>query len=296
MDPFKGSEPENPIATCLSMLSLRRFSACRDFAQRLPPTDTVARVLAIAEVLSAADFYSVLQLHPSDGANRDLVRRQYAKMALLLDPTSPDKFPFSDEALARVQEAWHMLSRPERRALYDREHPVPVAATFWSACPYCWNLFEYEKKYEDCALLCQICRKAFQGVAVIPPTMVGDAVVEGEELRQYYSCEASVPLRYYEVKEEIKGSNVFGEQNAASFVDLSDDDNEGFVMRNEGLRGNGEKRRMRVKTVAKKVSGNRARRPLDSDSDLDFHLGEEDDELEFTEGDDDVFVGVRFRK
>jgi len=126
--------------------------------------------------------------------------------------------------------------------------------------------------------------------------MVGDAVVEGEELRQYYSCEASVPLRYYEVKEEIKGSNVFGEQNAASLVYLSDDDNEGFAMRNEGLRGNGEKRRMRVKTVAKKVSGNRARRPLDSDSDLDFDLGEGDDELEFTEGDDDVFVGVRSRK
>jgi len=121
-------------------------------------------------------------------------------------------------------------------------------------------------------------------------------VVEGEELRQYYSCEASVPLRYYEVKEEIKGSNVFGEQNAASLVYLSDDDNEGFAMRNEGLRGNGEKRRMRVKTVAKKVSGNRARRPLDSDSDLDFDLGEGDDELEFTEGDDDVFVGVRSRK
>lgn len=131
---------------------------------------------------------------------------------------------------------------------------------------------------------------------MVPPKMVGDAVVEGEELRQYYSCEASVPLRYYEVKEEIKGSNVFGEQNAASLVYLSDDDNEGFAMRNEGLRGNGEKRRMRVKTVAKKVSGNRARRPLDSDSDLDFDLGEGDDELEFTEGDDDVFVGVRSRK
>jgi len=291
------------MATCLSLLSLRRFSACCDFARSLPPTDTVARVLAIANILSAADFYSVLQLDPSDCANRDLARRQYAKLALLLDPTSPDKFPFSDEALARVQEAWHVLSRPERRALYDREHPFSAAVTFWSVCPYCWNLFEYEKKYEDCALWCQVCGKAFQGVAVIPPSMVGEAVVEGEELRQYYSCEASVPLRYYEVKEEIKGSNTFGEQNAAfseqsapSFVYISDDDNEGFVPGNEGLQGNGEKRRMSVKTVAKKGSGNRRRRPLASDSDLDFDLDEEDDELEFTEGDDDVFVGVRFRK
>ena len=101
------------------------------------------------------------------------------------------------------------------------------------------------------------------------------------------------------MKEKIKSSNVFGEQNAASFVYLSDDDdddNEGFVMRNEGLQGNGEKRRMRMKTVAKKGSRKTTRRPPDSDSDLDFDdLGEKDDELVFTEGDDDVFVGVRSR-
>ncbi|CAJ1931313.1 unnamed protein product [Sphenostylis stenocarpa] len=294
MDPFKGSEPENPIATCLSMLSLRRFSACRDFARRLPPSDNIARLLAVADVLSAVDFYSVLQLQRSNGFNRDLTRRQYAKLALLLDPTSPDKFPFSDEALARVQEAWHVLSHPERRALYDREHPFPATATFWSACPYCWNIFEYEKMYEDCALQCQVCGKAFQGVAVESPAMVGDTVVEGEELRQYYSCESSVPLMYYEVKEEIKGRNVFGEQNAAPIVDISDDDNEGSVIRNEGLQGNGEKRRMRVKTVAKRVRGNRMTGPLDSDLDLD--LSEEDGELEFIEGEDDIFVGVRFQK
>ncbi|TKY69940.1 hypothetical protein E2542_SST06224 [Spatholobus suberectus] len=109
---------------------------------------------------------------------------------------------------------------------------------------------------------------------------MGDAVVEGVQLRQYYSCEASVPLMHYEVKEE----NILGEQNT-QYVYISDDDDEGYV-RNEGS----EKRRMRVKTVAKKVGGNRMRRPLDSDSDLDV----EDGELEFTEGDDDVLVGVRF--
>lgn len=174
-----------------------------------------------------------------------------------------------------------MLSSPERRAVYDSKHPVPATATFWSACPYCWNLFEYEKRYEDCALLCQVCGKVFHGVPVTPPSMVGEAVVEGNEVRQYYSCDASVPLRYYEVKEEIKGSNTFSEQNAASFVNISDDDDD-----NEGLQGNGEKPRMRVKTVAKKGGGIRRRRmsrrkpldsdSLDSDSDLDFDLDGQD--------------------
>ncbi|RDY07293.1 Transcription factor bHLH131, partial [Mucuna pruriens] len=290
MDPLKGSgsKPENPIDTCASMLSLRRFSACRDFARRFPPSDSIARILAVADVLSAADFYSVLQLHPSDGANRDYTRRQYAKLALLLDPTSPDKLPFSDEALARVQEAWHVLSRPERRALHDRDlQRQSPTTTFWTACPYCWNLFEYEKRYEDCALLCQVCGKSFEGVPVKSPVKVGDAVVEGEELRQYYSCEASVPLMYYEVKneEENKDNDILGEKNP-QYVYISDDD-EGYV-RNEGLRGS-EKRRMRIKTVAKKVVGSRMRRPLDSDSDLDV----EDGESEFTECDDDVFVGFQ---
>lgn len=263
MDPLRGSEPENPTATCLSMLSLRRFSACRDFARRLPPSDFVARVLAVADVLSASDFYSVLQLRPSDGGNRDLARRQYAKLALLLDPTNPDKLPFSDEALARVQNAWHVLSHPERRALHDREqnanlNPNPMTASFWTACPYCWGLFEYEKRYEDRALLCHVCGKAFQGVPVKPPTKTGDAVMEGEELRQYYSCEASVPLMCY----EVMGNNVLGGQNAAQYVYISDDNdnNDGGFVRNEGLQGSGEKRRMRVKTVANKVGGNRTRR------------------------------------
>ena len=124
-----------------------------------------------------------------------------------------------------------------------------------------------------------------------PPTKTGDAVVEGEELRQYYSCEASVPLMYY----EVKGNNGLGGQNIAQFVYISDDDNDdgGFV-KNEGLQqGIREKRRMRVKTVANKVAGNRRRRPIDG-GDSDFDLDVEDGELEFTEGDDDAFVGLKF--
>ena len=54
-----------------------------------------------------------------------------------------------------------------------------------------------------------------------------------------------------------------------------------------------EKRRMRVKTVANKVAGNRRRRPIDG-GDSDFDLDVEDGELEFTEGDDDAFVGLKF--
>ncbi|CAM8937675.1 unnamed protein product [Rhodiola kirilowii] len=44
-------------------------------------------------------------------------------------------------------------------------------STFWTACPYCYHLFEYLKEYEDCTLRCQIknCRRAFHGTAIAPP-------------------------------------------------------------------------------------------------------------------------------
>lgn len=128
-----------------------------------------------------------------------------------------------------------------------------------------------------------------------PPMKMGNVVAEGEELRQYYSCEASVPLMYYEVKEgENRNKDVLGGQNG-QFVYISDDGGEGYVnVRNEGFQWNSGKRRMRVKTVAKKVSGKGMKRSLDSDLDWDFDV--EDGELEFTEGDGDVFVGVRYDK
>ncbi|XP_061352147.1 uncharacterized protein LOC133298240 [Gastrolobium bilobum] len=303
MDTPKGSQPQNPIATCATMLSLRHFSALRDFASRLPSSDCVARIIAIADVLSAADFYSVLKLRRDDAGDRDLTRSQFAKLALLLDPTSTDKFPFSDEALLLAREAWHVLSDPERRALYDREFEQRSGgdrrkATFWTGCPYCGNLYEFEKRYEECTLLCQNCRKAFHGVAMKPP------VKEGDEKGEDYWSHESVPLRYYEVKEKEDNNNMMGLGKIVIEGVKGDVRSEGWervhrVQVNEtvNLQGNG-KRRMRIKTVAKKGVWNRNKRSkkecVDADSDLDLDV--EDGELEFTQGDGDVFVGVRFNK
>ncbi|KAJ8625085.1 hypothetical protein MRB53_033615 [Persea americana] len=46
-------------------------------------------------------------------------------------------------------------------------------STIWVSCPYCCNLFEYEKKYENCKLRCQNCRRGFHAVAIpSPPPIV----------------------------------------------------------------------------------------------------------------------------
>ncbi|KAJ9177520.1 hypothetical protein P3X46_012731 [Hevea brasiliensis] len=64
--------------------------------------------------------------------------------------------------------------------------------TFWTVCPYCYYLYEYDGVYEDCCLRCQNCRRAFQGVAVPPPP--AGMVVEGKE--QYYCGVGYFPLTY----------------------------------------------------------------------------------------------------
>ncbi|XVE93624.1 hypothetical protein REPUB_Repub01dG0210100 [Reevesia pubescens] len=51
----------------------------------------------------------------------------------------------------------------------------PEGPTFWTACPYCYVLYEYPKVYEDCTLRCQTknCRRAFHAVVIPSPPVNG---------------------------------------------------------------------------------------------------------------------------
>lgn len=64
------------------------------------------------------------------------------------------------------------------------------AASFWTACPYCYNLYEYPKGYEECCLRCQNCQRAFHAAVIpsLPP------VAPGKE--EYYCCWAFFPLGF----------------------------------------------------------------------------------------------------
>ncbi|XP_061350073.1 J protein JJJ2 [Gastrolobium bilobum] len=63
-------------------------------------------------------------------------------------------------------------------------------ATFWTACPYCYRLYEYPTFYESCCLKCQNCDRSFHGVAVpsLPP------LVQGQEA--YYCCWGFFPMGF----------------------------------------------------------------------------------------------------
>ncbi|XWS54561.1 hypothetical protein CRYUN_Cryun10bG0099700 [Craigia yunnanensis] len=61
---------------------------------------------------------------------------------------------------------------------------------FWTACPYCYVLYEYPKVYEDCTLRCQTkdCRRAFHAVVIPSPPVSGKDT--------YFCCWGFFPLGF----------------------------------------------------------------------------------------------------
>lgn len=188
----------------------------------------VVDVLIAAEkrINNQPDWYAVLQLDRRFD-DLELIKRQYRRLALLLHPDK-NKFPFSDAAFKLVADAWNVLSDSSSKAQYDNEFfvfskvdlvamkkqrenqpyqqdklpvrrngpaPAPAetpsrSASIWTACPYCYNLYEYPKAYEGCCLRCQNCQRAFQAVVIqtLPPTVPGKDA--------YYCCWGFFPMGF----------------------------------------------------------------------------------------------------
>ncbi|KAL2477437.1 uncharacterized protein Fot_46451 [Forsythia ovata] len=86
------------------------------------------------------------------------------------------------------QEVERMDTREE-----EEEERVDVpsndgGSTFWTACPYCYYMYEYPGVYAECTLRCQNCRRAFQGVVIPSPP----PIVNGQE--GYFYCWGFFPL------------------------------------------------------------------------------------------------------
>ncbi|KAK4405129.1 DnaJsubfamily B member 5 [Sesamum angolense] len=63
-------------------------------------------------------------------------------------------------------------------------------STFWTACPYCYHMYEYPGLYADCTLRCQNCKRAFQAVVIPSPP----PIVDGQE--GYFCCWGFLPLGF----------------------------------------------------------------------------------------------------
>ncbi|XP_059648001.1 uncharacterized protein LOC132294236 [Cornus florida] len=61
-------------------------------------------------------------------------------------------------------------------------------SSFWTACPYCYYMYEYPRVFEDCTLRCQNCSRAFHALVIPSPPPIS----EGKEA--YFCCWSLFPL------------------------------------------------------------------------------------------------------
>ncbi|CAN4107918.1 unnamed protein product [Withania somnifera] len=88
--------------------------------------------------------------------------------------------------------------RGKERGSDASSHAVP---SFWTACPYCYLMYEYPLVYVDCTLRCQKCKRAFQAVKISSPP----PIIEGQEA--YFCCWGYMPLGFSsEIFKKYKGN------------------------------------------------------------------------------------------
>ncbi|CAL5358274.1 hypothetical protein CsSME_00048117 [Camellia sinensis var. sinensis] len=70
----------------------------------------------------------------------------------------------------------------------DDDNNDEECSTFWTACPYCYNMYEFPGVYEECSLRCMNCHRAFHGTKIFAPP----PIIEGKEA--YFCCWGFYPL------------------------------------------------------------------------------------------------------
>ncbi|TXG55516.1 hypothetical protein EZV62_020772 [Acer yangbiense] len=177
------------------------FAGAKNYALKAktlcPGLEGIAQMVATFEVYFASevkrngeiDYYAVLGLKPS--ANKEAVKKQYRKMAVLLHPDK-NKCVGADGAFKLVSEAWTLLSDNIKRSSYDLKRNKQLASgvvqtnlssvyatgtgcsnlstshtrldTFWTVCTSCKVQYEYLRKYVNKRLSCKNCRGTFVAV------------------------------------------------------------------------------------------------------------------------------------
>lgn len=169
-------------------LSLGQFPEARSYATLAlqsnpitPKNQLIAdQILAVATVhVASPDLYAVLGLgnRARNVFSPESLLFSCRTLARLLDPDL-NKFANADRALDLVNEAYAVLSDPEKRSGYDAGPGVgagPSGATFWTVCATCCHVHEYERVYEGKEMRCPKCRSVFLGVELPeePPAVEG---------------------------------------------------------------------------------------------------------------------------
>ncbi|KAL9245607.1 hypothetical protein vseg_019236 [Gypsophila vaccaria] len=205
-------------------LRLGNFRLSRQYSlELLSSPDTVRRsvrasatqILTLSDVLSSSNHYSALQLD-AFSSDYNLVRTQFKKLSFILHPIKHSS-PLARRALSSLNSAFTCLSDSSLKADYDAHLENCMSgsgsgshnAGFWTFCPYCFYVYQYDTVYEGCSLRCQNleCRRVFHGVALTTlPKMELDK-------GRYFGCYGYFPMGFSPGDE--------GDQAKAKFAEWS---------------------------------------------------------------------------
>ncbi|XP_059662874.1 uncharacterized protein LOC132308711 [Cornus florida] len=187
------------------LFAKRDFVGAKNFALKArmlyPELEGISCMLATFEVYIASlvkingkiDLYSILGLEPA--ANKATLKKQYKKMAVLLNPDK-NKTVGADGAFKLVSEAWTLLCDGNKELKRNKKlssgavhknlssvHTGGVTGfnncanssvsharldTFWTVCTSCQVQYEYLRKYQNKRLSCKNCRGIFIAVETGP--------------------------------------------------------------------------------------------------------------------------------
>lgn len=268
MDSDSRAEAERLLGIAEKFLQSKDLSSARDFAvlaqETAPLLDGSDQILAISDVLLAADtkkvnnrpnWYAILQID-SKSENLEVIKKQYRKLALLLHPDK-NSYPFAYDAFRLVADAWGVLSDLNKKRAFDSEYGVFTRvnlgrkpqqqqqnyqdkykgssggsrrlSSFWTACPYCYNLYEFPRVYQDCVLKCGNCTRAIHAteIGTLPP------VVEGQDA--YYCCWGFFPMGFSGKEDGVEGGSGRKDSGVPNWVPPVNVDN----LNGGGADGNG---------------------------------------------------------
>jgi len=190
-------EPARWLEIAGKLLAARDLVGCKRLAERAVEADPnlpgADELLAVADVLLASqrqlpsvrpDPVAVLQLQP--GPDPAAVKRAFGRLSQLVSaPRNPR--PAADTALHFVQQAFADLSKNASSDTAPAAASTPAsggasaaaadADAFWTSCPYCCHVYQYQRALVGRALRCQSagCRRAFVATEIptVPPIVPG---------------------------------------------------------------------------------------------------------------------------
>ncbi|KAB1200085.1 hypothetical protein CJ030_MR7G008272 [Morella rubra] len=163
----------------------------------LPFADQAFRLVCdawsvLSNTFKKADYDNALSIYSASGSTQPLFFKQQPPMRR--SPRSKDGEVVADEDSPNFNNITE--SSPQSRPIAEaarqdessrKSQPArSESMNFWTACPYCYMLYEYPGVYEECTLRCQNCRRAFEAVRITSPPVT--------DKDTYFCCWGFFPL------------------------------------------------------------------------------------------------------